>query len=337
MKLPRRSFLQQALIAGGALALSGGRLPHRARAQESDDLLGNVSPVHDPVIIKEDDTYYVFCTGSWLPIRTSKDLGEWNLIGFVFRGLPPWAKEEIPRADSLWAPDISYFNGRYHLYYSVSTFGSNRSMIGLATNVTLNPQSEEYEWIDEGLVVETHATDDHNAIDPNFVLDTDGVPWLAYGSHWSGIKMRRLDPETGKLSSEDDTLYPLASRAEHPRAVEAPFIIEKDGFYYLFVSFDQCCQGAASTYRVMVGRSEAITGPYVDRDGVPMLSDGGTQVTFPTDRWRGPGHNAVLREGDQDTLVFHAYDARRGGVPTLRLAPITWNSEGWPSVEMGSE
>lgn len=338
MKLHRRRFLQGALLAGGAFALSDPRrLLHRALAQEDTELLGNISPVHDPCIIKEDDTYYVFCTGAWLPIRTSKDLIEWDLIGYVFRGLPPWAREAIPRADSIWAPDISYFNDRYHLYYSVSTFGSNRSVIGLATNVTLNRDSPDYEWVDEGLVVETHPTDDYNAIDANLVMDADGVPWLAFGSHWSGIKMRRLDPETGKPSNEDDTLYSLASRAEHPRAVEAPFIIARDGLYYLFVSFDQCCRGVVSTYRVMVGRSEQVTGPYVDRDGVPMLEGGGTQVTFETDRWRGPGHNAVLQDGDQDYLVFHAYDARRVGMPTLRIAPITWDEDGWPVVEMGSE
>jgi arabinan endo-1,5-alpha-L-arabinosidase len=337
MKLDRRRFLQQALIVGSALALSDRRLLRRALAQEDMELTGNISPVHDPCIIKEDDTYYLFCTGAWIPIRTSKDLVEWELIGNTFRGLPPWAREAIPRADSIWAPDISYFNGRYHLYYSVSTFGSNRSVIGLATNVTLNRDSPDYEWVDEGLVVETHTSSDHNAIDPNVVLDDEGIPWLSYGSHWSGIKMRRLDPETGKPSAEDDTLYSLASRAEHPRAVEAPFIIRKGGFYYLFVSFDQCCRGVTSTYRVMVGRSEDVTGPYVDRDGAPMLEDGGTQVTFATDRWRGPGHNAILQDGDQDYLVCHAYDARRVGIPTLRILPIIWDEDGWPTVDMGSE
>ena len=87
----------------------------------------------------------------------------------------------------------------------------------------------------------------------------------------------------------------------------------------------------------MVGRSEDVTGPYVDRDNVPMLEGGGTQVTFETDRWRGPGHNAVLHDGDQDYLVFHAYDARRVGIPTLRITPIIWDDDGWPTIAMGSE
>jgi len=118
----------------------------------------------------------------------------------------------------------------------------------------------------------------------------------------------------------------------HPRAVEAPFIIRKDDFYYLFVSFDQCCQSTSSTYRVMVGRSEHVTGPYVDRDDVDMMEDGGTQVTFPTERWRGPGHNAILQEESVDYIVYHAYDAENLGAPTLRIDALVWDDEGWPSI-----
>src|SRR5690606_1821910 len=138
-------------------------------------------------------------------------------------------------------------------------FGRNRSVIGLATNKTLDSASDEYEWVDEGLVVESVASDDYNCIDPNLILDADGVPWLAFGSFWSGIKMRRLDHETGKPSEEDTTLYSLARRRVNSGSVEAPFIIRKGDFYYMFVSFDFCCRGTDSTYHVTVGRSESVT------------------------------------------------------------------------------
>src|SRR5207244_9147689 len=110
-----------------------------------------------------------------------------------------------------------------------------------------------------GLVIESVTTDNYNCIDPNFVLDADGAGWLAFGSFWSGIKMRRLDNATGKLSTDDTTLYSLAQRSINSGAIEAPFIIRKGDFYYLFVSFDFCCQGRNSTYHVMVGRSETVT------------------------------------------------------------------------------
>lgn len=293
-----------------------------------------VRRVHDPAIIRAEDAYYLFSTGAGIPVRRSPDLLEWETAfpPTVFRSVPEWARELIPGQNDIWAPDISYFNDKYHLYYSVSTFGSNRSVIGLATNVDLDPDSDDHQWVDEGLVVQTTGVEDYNAIDPNLILDEEGVPWLAFGSHWGGIKMIRLDYDTGKPSTEDDTLYSLAQRSAHPRAVEAPFIIRKGDFYYLFVSFDACCRGVDSTYRVMVGRSEDVTGPYIDRDGVPMMEDGGTQVTFPTERWRGPGASAVLQENGIEYLVYHAYDAESQGVFTLRIAPLAWDEEGWPSV-----
>lgn len=301
------------------------------------ELTGSVRQIHDPVIIKADDTYYTFSTHGGIYIRKSSDLLNWESPSpssvFDPADAPAWTREMVPGSNNdIWAPDISYFNDKFHLYYSVSTFGSNRSVIGLATNVTLNAESEDYEWVDEGLVIESVRSNNYNAIDPNVIIDADGVPWLSFGSFWSGIKMCRLDYETGKLSEEDETLYSLARRTENSGAVEAPFIIRKGDFYYLFVSFDFCCRGADSTYHVRVGRSAVVTGPYVDRDGVDLMDGGGTQVTFPTLRWRGPGHNAILQDGDVEYIVHHAYDADNGGVETLRIAPLMWDEDGWPSL-----
>lgn len=308
--------------------------PPESEATMSLELSGEIRNIHDPVIIKAEDAYYLFCTAPGVRIRKSTDLITWEKPSppKVFDTMPNWARKTIPNQLDVWAPDISYFNDRYHLYYSVSTFGKNRSVIGLATNVTLNAEEAGYEWVDHGLVLESLPSNNYNCIDPNLIIDADGVPWLAFGSFWSGIKMRRLDYATGKPSDEDTKLYSLAQRFVNDGAIEAAFIIRKDDFYYLFVSFDACCQGSKSTYHVRVGRSETVTGPHVDRDGVKLSAGGGTQVTFPTDRWRGPGHNAILQDNGVDYIVYHAYDAQRQGVPTLRIDPLTWDADGWPSV-----
>jgi arabinan endo-1,5-alpha-L-arabinosidase len=333
--MKRRDFLRNGLVGLGTLF--GTQLASFAQDTDGEtplELQGAIRDVHDPVIIKHEDYYYLFCTGVGIPVRRSLDLQTWRVApgGTVFQSEPQEAFAYVEGATNIWAPDISFYNGKYHIYYSVSTFGSNRSAIGLATNTTLNRDNEDFEWVDQGIVITSDFSDNWNAIDANLILDTDGMPWLVFGSHWSGIKMIRLDLETGKQSIEDDTLYSVASRAVHPRAVEAPFIVYNEGYYYLFVSFDQCCQGINSTYNVRVGRSEAITGPYVDREGVDMMNDGGTQITFSSRRYRGPGHNAVLREADKDYIVYHAYDAVQGGTPTLRIDPIVWEEDGFPSV-----
>lgn len=294
------------------------------------ELTGFTQRIHDPVMAKDGDTYYVFSTGSRIIIICSKDMIEWEWCGRVFERTPRWLAEAVPGVGDLWAPDISYFNGKWHLYYAGSTFGSNVSVIALATNVTLDPESPEYAWVDEGEVIASQRISNWNAIDANLAFDLGGTPWLAFGSYWSGIKLRKIDAATGKLATDDETRYSLAQRFTNDGAVEAPFIIERHGLYYLFVSFDSCCRGAESTYNVRVGRAEQITGPYVDREEIPMLEGGGTQILTAYDRWRGPGHNGIYLEDGTYWMVYHAYDAKEVGIPKLQIESLGWDEAGWP-------
>jgi arabinan endo-1,5-alpha-L-arabinosidase len=309
-----------------------------ATPQELLQLSGDVEGVHDPAIAKDGGSYYVFSTGGGqgvIPIRTSKDLRSWSTAGYVFDKLPEWVAEEVPKARGAWAPDISFYNGKFHLYYAVSSFGSRDSAIGLATNATLDPGSPQYKWVDEGMVVRSRQDrDDWNAIDANlFVEDKDNV-WLNWGSFWGGIQMRRIDPATGKLSTKDTEMYSLSSRERAQPiggSVEAPFLVRHGDFFYLFVSFDRCCRGVNSTYNVVVGRSRKVTGPYVDRDGKPMTQGGGSLVIGSTSaNWKGPGHEAVLHDGSRDYLIFHAYHGTTGR-PFLQISTMVWE-DGWPRV-----
>ena len=325
-----KKFLCLSVIVFAAVVSNQGL--SSAMAQQ---LQGDIRQVHDPTIIKDGDTFYLFSTRAGIAIRCSRDLVSWRLCGDVFAHLPGWAVTDVPGLRGIWAPDISYFNGKYHLYYSASTFGSNRSSIGLATNQTLDPASDKYKWEDHGKVISSQTTDDWNAIDPNIVLDENGEPWLSFGSFWSGIKMRKIDRTTGRLSNSDTKLYSLASRprsAELPGAIEAPVIVRHKDYYYLFVSFDFCCRGVNSTYNIRVGRSRRVTGPYVDREGRDMMDEGGTILISGGKRWRGPGHCSILQTKDGDKLVYHAYDAEAKGASTLRIAPIVWDSSYWPTV-----
>lgn len=299
--------------------------------------------VHDPVIAKHERTYYLFCTGgrrgrNAVPIRTSPDMRSWTRAGHVLDELPDWVATEVPKASNAWAPDISHFNGKYHLYYSLSSFGVNHSAIGLATNTTLNPDDENYEWSDQGLVLRSRAgEDDFNAIDPNIVIEDEQNVWMCWGSFWGGIMMCRLDPETGKPPQGDAKIYNLASRprlGEHQTppvegAIEAPYIVRYGDHWYMFVSWDFCCRGPESDYKVVVGRAENVTGPYLDKTGKPMTEEGGSLLMeASTDNWHGAGHPAVYEEDGQWYLLFHAYTADRGR-PRLQISTLVWE-DGWP-------
>jgi arabinan endo-1,5-alpha-L-arabinosidase len=309
------------VIVGAMTAMVGSLLQSPCACGQERDIVW----VHDPCIIKEGTHYYVFSTHGGILVRKSSDLKNWERVGEVLPGVPAWAKERVPEARDLWAPDISFFDGEYHLYYAVSSFGKNRSCIGLATNKTLDRDSPQFRWVDEGFVVGSVPGDDFNAIDPNLVMDQNGKPWLSFGSFWSGIQIVPLDERTGKPNGR---VTFIAGR--HGGAIEAPFIIRKGRYYYLFVSFDQCCKGVNSTYKIMVGRSQRVDGPYVDFTGRRLLDDGGTLVLAGYERFRGPGHNSVLREGNTDYLVHHFYDAENGGRPALQIRPLVWGKDGWP-------
>ena len=286
-------------------------------------LTGAVVPAHDPTIIWSGNAYYVFTTGQGLPVLRSPDLLEWSTVDAVFATKPSWITTTNPSDPNvLWAPDISYFGGMYHLYYSASTFGSQRSCIGHATTLSLEAPA----WTDRGAaVICSTEADTWNAIDPALAIDADGQAWLAFGSFWSGLKLIPLDEDGDRVGAD---MYALATRPN--TAVEAPFIVRHGDYYYLFESVDSCCQGSSSTYKQMVGRSTSITGPYVDRDGTPLLSGGGTLLLQGDDRWRGPGHNAVIATPFGHVNVYHSYDADAGGAPTLRISVLSWDADGWP-------
>lgn len=307
------------------LAILTAVLASPAFAEPENDL----APLHDPCIIRAADTYYVFCTGRGVAIRTSRDLIHWKRDGDVFETMPAWIKQVVPGATGFWAPDIIFVNGEYRLYYTVSTFGSNESAIGLVVTKALNPADPDYGWTDRGLVIASKKTDDWNCIDAGAIVDAEGRAWLSMGSFWSGLKLVELDVATG-LVRTGAKVTSIARRPEPPNAIEAPFLTRRGDWYYLWASFDFCCRGARSTYNVRVGRSKSVEGPYVDRAGVPMLDGGGTPVLAGEGDMRGPGHCAVLSDEGRDLLVYHFYDAARKGRPTLQLRRLTWTADGWP-------
>ena len=319
--------------AASAPAAASGSAPAGSGAYPDPIALsGDIEAVHDPSMVRAPDgTYLLYSTGDNLQVRSSKDRTSFARIGSVWPDGAPWTEPYTSPADrtALWAPDISLHDGTFYLYYSASSFGSRNSAIFLATSTTGQPGS----WKNLGKVWETNRNSEYNAIDPNLIVDPTGKWWMSFGSFWSGLKMIRIDPRTGKQDVRDKKLYALATR---PRdvdgAVEAPYVVHHDGFYYLFAAFDLCCRGTSSTYRTMVGRSKSVTGPYLDRDGRAMTDGGGTEVLASHGAIVGPGHPAVLRDGDDWVLIYHYYnDDLTPTTGRLAMNLLGW-ADGWPIV-----
>jgi arabinan endo-1,5-alpha-L-arabinosidase len=299
--------------------------------------------VHDPVMAKEGDTWYVFSTGPGITFYSSKDMKNWTPEGRVFKGQPAWAKKAAPTFDDhIWAPDVQFHNGKYYLYYSVSGFGKNTSGIGVTVNKTLNPGSPDYKWEDQGMVLQSVPNrDDWNAIDPNVIEDDKGNAWMSFGSFWSGLKIVKLNKEWTGLA-EPQEWHSIASRTNGASGagekagvgeIEAPYIFKKDGYYYQFVSFGLCCKKADSTYHVMVGRSKQVTGPYLDKNGVDMMKGGGSPVIAGNKDWKGLGHNSAYTFDGKDYLVLHAYETADNYLQKLKIMEMKFDAAGWPTVD----
>ena len=310
--------------------------------------------VHDPVMACCDGKYYIFATGQGVGTMSSDDMMTWQPGPSAMPEVPQWAIDSVPGyRGHTWAPDIQYYNGKWYLYYSCSTFGKNGSAIGLMTNSTLNPESADYKWTDQGVVVRSVKNRTNwNAIDPNMIVDGKGNPWLTWGSFWDGIQLVKLGKDfktpKGKIKTiarryMRNNMKQLVSKEDMERAnqapdaganaIEAPFIIKEGKYYYLFVSWDYCCKGVNSNYKVAVGRSKKVEGPYLDSKGKDMAVGGGDIIAERDDDFYGIGHSSAYKFDGQWYFMAHGYSRADNGASKLVIKKMHFNEEGWPVLD----
>jgi arabinan endo-1,5-alpha-L-arabinosidase len=329
-----------------AFIVSSPTLGQQRRHMPRADFQTDTPMVHDPVMAYADSTYYIFATGMGIQQMTSKDRKTWTVKADpVMTVIPKWAHDSVPGfTHHVWAPDVIKWHNRWWLAYSCSTFGRNGSAIGLLSTRALASGI----WNDEGCIVTSReGRDNWNAIDPNFVIDDQDQPWLVWGSFWDGIQLARLDSTMHLASGEkprtiarryDPNYKPTepnpTSRFAGTNAIEAPFIFKHGGYYYLFVSWDYCCRGAKSNYRVAVGRSKTVEGPYLDRTGKDMAHGGGTLfLEGDKKEWEAAGHCAAYNFDGQDIFICHGYSTTHNGAALLIQRPISWDADGWPELK----
>src|SRR5579863_1200209 len=323
---------------------------HLSYAAEASDplahylLTGDTLAILDPSILRQGSTYYAFSTdvagfptAGNLPIHCSHDKVNWIACGSIFpAGIPAWVEEKVPGVVGLWAPDVSYFNGEYHIYYNGSLLHTQQTVIGLVTNTTLDPADPAYKWVDRGLVLASNPGDDFNALDPTILVDGDGSVWLTYGSYWTGITQRQVDPATGMLLASNPARYDLATRPGGPHnPVEGASLVRHGGYYYLFVSVDYCCEQnvAGNDYKQAVGRSTSPHGPFLDEAATPMMNGGGTVLIQGDSDWGAPGGGTAYLDAahDDSLIIFHAHNLAQSGHPYQWIKNLEWVND-WPVI-----
>lgn len=286
----------------------------------------------DPTVIRGDNgLYYMYATADdWgdgqgfrhMTMWASHDLVDWMFLGNVFPRNPSWV-----RSGFLWAPHIVKRGSQYMLYYSNG--GIANPCIGVA--FAAQPEGP---WTDLGRPV--FCSSDvgvGGTIDP-FVFEDGGAPRVVVGNY-QGIY---IVPLNGAGTSWTGG----ASVRIADNRFEAPEIHKRGSYYYLFASAEHCCNGATSAYRVLVGRSSSVNGPYVDRKGTDLNSKGGALILAGSNPWAGPGHSTIVTdEAGTDWLAYHAIPKGNPFLPSganrrpMLIDKIVW-ANGWPEIGDGS-
>ena len=313
----RRKSLFQRVLAGSLCFLPGMFV--EAQEMYRNPVINYSLP--DPTVIKANDGYfYLYATEDIrnTPIHRSRNLVDWEEIGTAF------TNETRPKFEpkgGLWAPDINYIGGRYVLYYSMSVWGGEWTCgIGVAT-----ADKPEGPFTDHGALFRSNTIQVQNSIDP-FYIEEGGKKYLFWGS-FHGIYGIELSDDG--LSVREGA----EKRQVAGTAYEGTYIHKRGGYYYLFASIGTCCEGLKSTYTTVVGRSENLFGPYVDKQGRPMMENHHEVLIHKNDAFVGTGHNSeiVTDDAGNDWVFYHAVSRANPTGRVLLMDRVRW-TDGWPEV-----
>ena len=293
------------------------------------------SSAADPTVIRTDEGFYLYATQTnsyWIPIYFSKDLVNWEFKRSAFRKATRPTEDVLPGGGAFWAPEIRYINGKYVLYFSWAKWGDGSiSYTAVATS-----DSPVGDFLNAKPLL---ITDDFgsNCID-QFYYEEDGKKYMFVGS-FNGIYVTKLTDDGLSVKRGADG-KPVLKKQVCGRAFEGTNIYKKGKYYYLFASINNCCpnNGMDSKYKVVVGRSENLLGPYVDRKGKDML-DNSWELVLEGDgeTFFGPGHNSIIIPDDAGTdwMIYHSYVKENGTVGGRlgMLDRIVWSADGWPTIK----
>jgi len=328
---PRTSFIaDMAFSNDGVVSIGGPIINPKVIKSEEYVLPKNIykNPVidkslPDPTIIKAEDGYfYLYATEDTrnTPIYKTKNLIDWDFVGTAFTDN---TRPTFEPNGGLWAPDINYINGQYVLYYSMSEWGGVQTC-GIGAAVSDSPAGP---FTDKGKLFISNEIGVTNSID-QFYIEDDGKKYMFWGS-FHDLYVVELSDDGLSVKNGDEKIKVAGN------AFEGVYVHKRNGYYYLFGSIGTCCEGANSTYQLVVGRSQNLFGPYVDKSGNDMKNNGFDIVIGPNNRFVGNGHcSEIVQDNDgQDWILYHGVDVKNPNGRVLLLDQVKWTNDNWPYVE----
>lgn len=280
----------------------------------------------DPTIIKgTDGYYYLYATEDIrnIPIYKSKDLMKWEFVGTAFTDT---TRPNFEPNGGIWAPNVEYIDNKYVMYYSMSVWGGEWTC-GIGVAIAENPAGP---FTDLGKLFVSNEIDVQNSIDPCFA-EANGKKYLFWGS-FRGIYAIELAADGLSLLADAPKVQVAGT------AFEGVHIHKRGDYYYMFASIGSCCEGLSSTYELVVGRSENLLGPYVNKAGKPMMENGYTLVIGSNNQFVGNGHcSQLVQDADNnDWIFYHGVNIDKPKGRVLLVDEVKWANDGWPYVEGNS-
>ncbi|MBE5828145.1 MAG: glycosyl hydrolase 43 family protein [Butyrivibrio sp.] len=264
----------------------------------------------DPDVIRVVDTFYMTASSfnytPGLPILTSKDLVNWELVNYALDNIKE-ERYDIPRhSEGVWAPAIRFHDDMFYIYYGMPDEGY----------YVVRTKDPLGKWDEPVCVLEGKGL-----IDPCPFWDDDGKAYIVHGYAKSRIGFKsilgifEMSPDGLKAVSEDHFIFD-GNDPKHPAVtIEGPKIYKRDGYYYIWAP----AGGVRPGYQVVL-RSRDIHGPYEIRT---VLDQGRSVIN-------GPHQGGLVDTEDGKEYFLHFQDRGLYG-RICHLQPVSWKDE-WPVV-----
>jgi len=285
----------------------------------------------DPSICKKDDYYYIANSSfQWtpgIPIHRSKDLRNWEFVSHALTKPSLANLSRIGDSYGIWAPDISYADGKFWMIYTIVS--SLFSDLCIDTNYLITAENIEGPWSEPVYLNST-------GFDPSIFHDDDGEKYIVNMLRdntpgidlFGGILVQKYDQQKKKITGKPVNVF----KGSGLKATEAPHIFKRNGFYYLLVAEG----GTGFHHSVTITRSKNLFGPYEIHPENPILT-----AKDKNTRLQKAGHADFVKITENEWAMVYLTSRPIEQKCMLgretAIQKIIWHDDDWPRTQTSSD